>query len=257
MARIFITGSADGLGRMAAQSLIAEGHQVVLHARSRARAEQALAAVPGAETTVVGDLASLEQTRGVARQVNKLGRFDAVIHNAAIGYRESSRVETEDGLSQLSAINSLAPYVLTVLIERPGRLVYLSSGLHRSGDPTLSDLNWERRRWQGQQAYSDSKLHNALLAAAAARRWPDVLSNAVEPGWVATRMGGPTAPDDLSAGSQTQAWLAASQDPAACVSGRYFYHKAIRAPAEAVNDAAIQERLLEACARFAHLPFPD
>jgi len=257
MARIFITGSADGLGKMAAQSLVAAGHQVVLHARSRARAEQALAGVPGAETTVVGDFASLEQIRGVARQVNKLGRFDAVIHNAAVGSREPARIVTEDGLSHLFVINTLAPYLLTALIDRPARLVYLSSGLHRSGDASLNDLNWERRRWQAQQAYSDSKLHDALLAAAVARRWPEVRSNAVEPGWVATRMGGPTAPDDLAAGSQTQAWLAVSDDPGALTSGQYFYHQAIRAPAPAVNDIEVQEHLLEACGRIANLPFPS
>jgi NAD(P)-dependent dehydrogenase (short-subunit alcohol dehydrogenase family) len=252
MARIFITGSADGLGRMAAQRLVAAGHQVVLHARSEARADEAMQAVPGAETAVVGDLASLELTRYVARQVNLLGAFDAVIHNAAIGYREAKRVVTEDGLSQLFAINTLAPYVLTALIQRPKRLVYLSSGLHRSGDATLADLNWEHRRWQAQQAYADSK-----LAAAVARRWPEVLSNAVEPGWVATRMGGPTAPDDLAAGSETQAWLAVSAEPAALASGRYFYHKALREPAPAVLDTGLQERLLAALAEHSRVPFPS
>ena len=256
MARVFITGSADGLGKMAARNLIAAGHQVVLHARSRARADQALAALPGAETAVVGDLASMAQTRGVARQVNALGRFDAIIHNAAVGSREPARIVTEDGFAHVFAINTLAPYLLTALIERPARLIYLSSGLHRSGDASLNDLNWEKRRWQALQAYSDTKLHDALLSAAVARRWPDVLANAVEPGWVATRMGGPTAPDDLAAGSQTQTWLAVSHEPAATVSGEYFYHLALRAPVAAVADLAIQERLLAACAQFTGTPLP-
>lgn len=256
MARIFITGSADGLGRMAAQRLVAQGHRVVLHARSETRAAEAMAAVPGAETAVAGDLGSLELIRYVARQVNHLGQFDAVIHNAAIGYRESKRVLTEDGLCQLFVINTLAPYLLTALIQRPRRLVYLSSGLHRSGDATLADLNWEQRRWQGQQAYSDSKLHDALLSAAVARRWPDVLANAVEPGWVATRMGGPTAPDNLEAGAETQVWLAVSEEPAALVSGRYFHHKALRTPAPAVDDPDIQDRLLAACAHYTGFALP-
>src|SRR5215831_6592419 len=142
MARVFITGSSDGLGRMAAQLLIQQGHKVVLHARNEERGEEALAAVPGAETVVIGDLTSIAQTRSVADQVNRLGSFDGVIHNAAVGYREPSRIETEDGLPHVFAVNSLAPYILTALIQRPMRLVYLSSGLHQRGDASLKDLAW-------------------------------------------------------------------------------------------------------------------
>src|SRR6202162_3238627 len=197
MSRIFVTGSADGLGKMAAQLLIAQGHQVVLHARNKMRAQQALTAVPGAETVAVGDGASIAQPRGVSEQVNQLGSFDAVIHNVGVGYREPRRIQTEDGLPHVFAINTLAPYLLTALIHRPKRLVYLSSGLHQGGDTSLKDLVWEQRPWSGQQAYSDSKLHDVLLAFAIARHWPGVLSNALEPGWVATKMGGSGATDDL------------------------------------------------------------
>src|SRR5580700_8615793 len=178
MARVFITGSSDGLGRMAAQLLIEQGHAVVLHARNEKRGQEALAAVPGAEAVVIGDLASIAQTREVAEQVNGLGLFDAVIHNAAIGYREPRRIATEDGLPQVFAVNTLAPYILTALIERPKRLISLSSGLHRSGDASLSDLTWEQRHWNGQQAYCDSKLHDVMLAFAVARRWKNVFPNA-------------------------------------------------------------------------------
>jgi NAD(P)-dependent dehydrogenase (short-subunit alcohol dehydrogenase family) len=257
MARVFITGSSDGLGRMAAQLLVEQGHAVVLHARNGERGEEALAAVPPAETVVIGDLTSIRQTRDVAEQVNALGSFDAVIHNAGIGYREPHRVATEDGLPHVFAVNTLAPYILTALIHRPKRLVYLSSGLHRSGDPSLKDLKWEDRPWQGQQAYSDTKLHDVLLAFAIARRWPDVLSNALEPGWVATKMGGAGAPDDLDAGHRTQAWLAVSDDPAATVTGEYFYHMQRRAPNPASLDEARQEKLLEACARLSGVTLPN
>jgi len=250
MARVFITGSSDGLGRMAAQLLIEQGHRVVLHARDPQRGEEALAAVPGAEAVVIGDLASIAQTRSVAEQVNRLGAFDGVIHNAAVGYQEPRRIATEDGLPHVFAINTLAPYILTALINRPTRLVYLSSMLHQRGDATLKDLKWEHRPWQGQQAYSDSKLHDVLLAFAVARRWPDVYSNALEPGWVPTKMGGPGAPDDLDAAHRTQVWLIASDDPDAKVTGEYFYHMRLRAPNPATRDDERQEKLLEACKQF-------
>jgi NAD(P)-dependent dehydrogenase (short-subunit alcohol dehydrogenase family) len=256
MARVFITGSSDGLGRMAAQLLIEQGHSVVLHARNRERGQEALAAVPGVETVVIGDLTSISQTRTVAEQVNALGAFDAVIHNAGVGYREPLRIATEDGLPHVFAVNTLAPYILTALIHKPKRLVYLSSGLHKGGDASLKDLGWEHRPWQGQQAYSDTKLHDVLLAFAIARHWPDVLSNALEPGWVATKMGGAGAPDDLDAAHRTQVWLAVSDDPAAMVTGEYFYHMRPRTPNPATRDADCQERLLEACKGFSGIGLP-
>jgi len=247
MARVFITGSSDGLGLLAARQLARAGHEVVLHARNQQRARDSRAALPDAAAVVVGDLVSLDGTREVARQANAAGPFDAVIHNAAVGYRERAST-TPDGLNHVFAINVLGPYLLTALIARPRRLVYLSSGLHRGGDPSLDDLQWERRRWSGMQAYTDSKLHDVILAFAAARRWPEVLSNALEPGWVATKMGGPGAPDDLEAGAGTQVWLATSNDAAATVTGGYFFHRRPRDAHPAARDPAVQDRLLEICA---------
>src|ERR1700683_3640784 len=245
MARVFITGSSDGLGRMAAQLLLEQGHGVVLHARNQTRGDEALAAVPGAEAVVTGDLTSMAQTRKVAEQVNALGSFDAVIHNAGVGYREPRRIATEDALPHVFVVNTLAPYILTALIKKPKRLVYLSSGLHKSGDASLKDLVWEQRPWQGQQAYSDSKLHDVLLAFGIAHRWPDVHSNALEPGWVATKMGGAGAPDDLDAGHRTQVWLAVSDDPVATVTAEYFYHMKLRKPKPATRDIERRGDLLD------------
>ncbi len=256
MARVFITGSSDGLGRMAAQLLVENGHTVVLHARNEARARDAKAAVPEAEAVLTGDLSSLAAMRDVAAQVNALGSFDAIIHNAAVGYQEPRRVETADGLAQVFAVNTLAPYVLTALIARPKRLVYVSSELHKRGDSTLDDLNWQERRWRGNQAYSDTKFHDVLLAFAVARHWPDVLSNALEPGWVPTKMGGPRATGNLDEGHRTQVWLAVSDDPAARVTGEYFYHRGLRKPLAATRDEGKQEALLAACARISGVPLP-
>ena len=174
------------------------------------------------------------------------GPFDAVIHNAAVGYREP-RLETADGLEHVFAINVLAPYLLTALIERPRRLVFLSSGMHRRGEADLADLQWRRRPWDGTQAYANSKLLDAVLAFAVARRWPRVWSNAVDPGWVTTRMGGPGATDDMAQAPLTQAWLAVSDDPQVMVSGRCFYHQRPRDTHPAAADVEVQDGLLHAC----------
>jgi NAD(P)-dependent dehydrogenase (short-subunit alcohol dehydrogenase family) len=255
MSKVLITGSSDGLGLMAAQRLLAAGHEVILHARNQTRARDAQTAAPKAHGMVIGDLASIAETRGLADQANRLGRFDAVIHNAGVRDRER-RIETVDGLEHMFAINVLAPYLLTALIEQPKRLVYLSSGMHRGGDVDLTDLQWKRRRWNGTQAYSDSKLFDAVLAFALARRWPAVRSNAVDPGWVATKMGGRGAPDDLDLGSETQAWLAVSQDADAMVSGAYFFHKKPQNIHPAARDVAIQDGLLAACEELTGTSIP-
>jgi NAD(P)-dependent dehydrogenase (short-subunit alcohol dehydrogenase family) len=257
MARVFITGAADGLGLMAAKLLIKEGHKVVLHARNTQRGKDAIVAAPGADGVVIGDLSFISETVEVAQEVNKLGPFDAVIHNAAVGYKEPRRIETPDGLPHVFAVNSLAPYILTCLIHPPQRLVYLSSSLHRSGDTTLKDLTWTKRPWNGYNAYSDSKLHDTILAFAIARKWAGVYSNAVEPGWVATKMGGPGAPDSLEEGPKTQVWLAASNDPKALMTGKYFYHKKLRTPHPATLDEEVQEKFLTECERLSGIKLPQ
>ena len=254
MARIFVTGSSTGLGLMAAQLLIEQGHRVVVHGRNRARADEAMASARGAEAVIVGDLSRLRAMQAVAEQANRLGRFDAVIHNAGVGYRESRRVETTDGLPHVLAINVLAPYVLTSLMGRPDRLVYLSSGMHHGVEPDLDDLLWSRRRWQGAQAYAESKFYDVVLAFAVARLWPSVRANALEPGWVPTRMGGPGAPGDLSKAHVTQAWLAVGNDALALSSGEYFYHQALRAPNPLTRNHEVQEKLIAACERWSGVP---
>lgn len=255
MSRIFISGSSTGLGLMAGELLIKQGHQVVLHARNAARADVARRALPKAEVIVEGDLDTIAGAKEVAARVNELGRFDAVIHNAAVGYREGYRL-TADGLPHVFAINTLSTYILTALVERPRRLVYLSSGMHHHANANLDDILWKKRRWNGPTAYAESKLHDAMLAFAVARRWPAVLANSLEPGWVPTKMGGSGAPDDMDQAHLTQVWLAASDELAAQVTGGYFYHLSPLASNPQAHNVALQDRLIAICADLSGVPFP-
>jgi NAD(P)-dependent dehydrogenase (short-subunit alcohol dehydrogenase family) len=251
--RVFVTGSTTGLGRAAAQALLDDGHAVVVHARSAQRANELGDLAGRAAGVVVGDLANASEVRRIADQANAYGAFDAVIHNAGI-YVDRERVATDDGHARVLAVNVLAPYMLTALMERPARLIYLSSGMHHDGDSSLDDIDWIKRPWNGVQAYCDSKLLLTTVAAAIARRWPGVHSNAVDPGWVPTRMGGARAPDDLVQGYLTQVWLAVSDDPEADVTGGYWHHMQTRTPASAVNDQTFQEALLNELGRLTGLP---
>jgi NAD(P)-dependent dehydrogenase (short-subunit alcohol dehydrogenase family) len=255
MSRIFISGSSTGLGLMAADLLVGKGHSVVLHARNAKRAEEAYQELPRAEAIMVGDIETIAGAKDLAAQVNALGRFDAVIHNAAVGYREGHRV-TADGLPHVFAINTLSAYILTALIERPKRLVYLSSGMHHHADANLDDILWKERRWNGSTAYAESKLHDTILAFAIARRWPDVFSNSLEPGWVPTKMGGSGAPDDMDQAHLTQAWLAAGDDPEAEVTGQYFYHLKRRKPNPQSQDVALQDGLIAICSEISGVALP-
>jgi len=193
---------------------------------------------------VLGDLSDLQETRDVADQVNRLGPMDAVIHNAGVIRGP-----------HVLPVNVVAPYLLTALIERPRRLIYLSSGMHRGGRARLNGMDWSGQRMTG--SYSDSKLFVTTLAIAVARIWPDVLSNAVDPGWVPTKMGGPGAPDDLRLGHLTQEWLATSDDSEARTSGGYWHHQRRAEPAPAVHDQRFQDEVLEALARLTTTPLPQ
>jgi NAD(P)-dependent dehydrogenase (short-subunit alcohol dehydrogenase family) len=255
MSRIFISGSSAGLGLMAAELLAQQGHRVVLHARNADRATDTWRTLPQAEAVVVGDVETVAGAKDIAAQVNALGRFDAVIHNAAVGYREGYRV-TSDGLPHVFAINTLSAYILTALIERPRRLVYLSSGMHQHAQANLDDILWRKRRWSGSDAYAESKLHDALLAFAIARLWPDVWVNSLEPGWVPTKMGGAGAPDDMSQAHRTQVWLAAGDDPRADVTGEYFYHLKRLAANPQARDVVLQNQLLGICEELSGVALP-
>lgn len=240
MAKIFITGSSDGLGLLAAQQLINEGHQVVLHARNQARAKDTQKAVPEAEAVLIGDLSSLEETKQLATDVNALGHFDAIIHNAGV-YQASSEL--------IFKVNLLAPYILTCLINKPQRLIYLSSALHQQGNPDIRNLDHK------QYSYGDSKLHIIMLTKAIARLCPQLYANAVNPGWVPTKMGGSHAADDLTKGFQTQTWLATSNNVEAKLTGKYFFHQKKQEVISEADSVILQEELLKVCENSSGVKF--
>ncbi|MDQ0585486.1 SDR family NAD(P)-dependent oxidoreductase [Streptomyces rishiriensis] len=234
MSRILVTGSADGLGRAAADALLSQGHDVVVHARNQKRAAEMNALADRGARTVVGDFTERDAVRRIAAELNDAEPLDAVIHNAGVWSGPA-----------VMPVNIIAPYLLTALLRGPRRLVYLSSGSHFSGHPRLAGVDW---RGRSAGSYADSKLYVTALAAAVARLRPEVMSNAVDPGWVPTRMGGPSAPDDLELGHRTQEWLAAGDDPQALSTGGYWYHQQQTQPHRAVHDEAFQDRLLQTLA---------
>lgn len=231
MARVFITGSTDGLGLATADTLLRDGHEVIVHARSPQRVPAVQHLLDRGAQCIVGDLAAQAEVRQIAADANGIGPLDAVIHNAGV----------LSGAALLPA-NVVAPYLLTALIPGPRRLVYLSSGMHRGGDTGLDGLDWAGRTTTA--SYSTTKLHVTALSAAVARLVPGVASNAVDPGWVPTRMGGRSAPDSLELGHRTQEWLATSDDPEALSSGGYWYHQHRQAPHPAADDPRFQDALL-------------
>ncbi|MET7642052.1 SDR family NAD(P)-dependent oxidoreductase [Streptomyces sp. NPDC005426] len=235
MSRILITGSTDGLGYAAADALLSARHHVVVHARNPERAQALDPLIGRGAELIVADFTDRDAVRHTAAKLNGTPPLDTVIHNAGVWSGPA-----------VMPVNIIAPYLLTVLLHRPHRLLYLSSSSHFEGRPSLVGTDW---RGTAPGSYADSKLFVTTLAAAVARLYPDVLSNAVNPGWVPTKMGGPGAPDDLKLGHQTQTWLATSDDPRALSTGGYWYHQERQQPQPAVHDEAFQDRLLQTLAR--------
>lgn len=243
MSKIFITGSTDGLGLMAAKALSNKGHQVVLHARNAQRAKDAEQSLPKATGVLVADLSNMEETKKLANDVNGTGPFDSIIHNAGV-----NRVSGTD----LANVNILAPYILTCLIHKPKRIIYVSSGMHFQGNLKLEQLG----KSEPAINYSDSKLQLCTLAMAVAEKWPDVYVNAINPGWVPTKMGGAGACDDLQKGFETQVWLADGTDENANITGHYLHYKKDSRLAAVANDDDMQERLLKVCEQATGISFP-
>ncbi|KAH9893871.1 NAD(P)-binding protein [Xylariomycetidae sp. FL2044] len=259
MARIFITGSADGLGLRSAQALAKRGHEVYLHARSARRAEDARAACPDARDVLVADLSSTEETRRLAGELSRRGPWDAIVHNAGL-MRGVAGLRGKEGLPALFAVNTLAPYLLTCLVDPPPRrYVFVSSGMHRGGDASLRDLPGA--------SYSDSKLHDVMLAFWFGKRLAarggggggdttTTTCNALDPGWVPTKMGGSGAPDDIGKAVDTYVMPAEGSGAAEGVSGKYWYQCRESTPSGAASDEGKQRLLVESLEKISGVKAP-
>ncbi|KAL1841751.1 hypothetical protein VTJ49DRAFT_6665 [Mycothermus thermophilus] len=257
MARFFITGSSDGLGSLTAQRLVAQGHQVVLHARNPERARDAASACPGAKTVLVADLSSLDEIKRLAVEANALGPYDAILHNAGVFLRSSGAQAPPGNSGSLPTtftVNTLAPYLLTCLMGKPKRLVYVSSSMHTGGQPNVggrgaSDL--------AASNYSDTKLHNAMFAKAFARCWPDVGCYSVDPGWVATNMGGPSATGRIEDGVDSFVMLVLGQGQDRWTNGGYFANSREQRSSAVTDDENLQEQLLAELAKISGVKVPE
>jgi NAD(P)-dependent dehydrogenase (short-subunit alcohol dehydrogenase family) len=234
MSRILVTGSTDGLGRATAASLLDDGHDVVVHARNDSRAGAVADLVDRGAGLVVADLADRDAVLAAAHDLAAGEHLDVVVHNAGVISGEA-----------LVPVNVVAPYLFTALLPSASRHVYLSSGMHRGGRPRLDGVDWSGRT--ATNSYADTKLFVTALTLAVAERRPDVSANAVDPGWVPTKMGGAGAPDDLVLGHRTQEWLAS--DPVATVSGGYWFHQQRQEPHPAALDRRFRDDLVDTLAR--------
>jgi NAD(P)-dependent dehydrogenase (short-subunit alcohol dehydrogenase family) len=257
MSRIFVTGSAQGIGAECARQLIDLGHEVVLHARDADRALQAMATNRAASAVVTGELADMASTRTLARAAEAAGPYDAIIHNAGVGGGKSGRVVTVDGLERIFQINVVAPYLLTSLMSLAPRMIYLTSGLEAQGHWVPEDLQWTDREWDSMQAYSDSKLHDSMLSYELAARYPEFAVNAVDPGWIKTRLGGPDAWDSVDLGAETQVWLATSEAIAAAMTGQYFKRRESIDPNPVTQDIAARADLMAELERITGATLPQ
>ncbi|MCY1143650.1 SDR family NAD(P)-dependent oxidoreductase [Actinoplanes sp. Pm04-4] len=256
MSRILITGSSTGIGQAAAVALVEQEHEVVLHARNERRAEQALAAVPGAAGAVVADLASFQQTRAMVAEAQKFGRYDTVVLNAGLGLKHATERElTVDGNELMFQVNTLSAYLVAALLPRPRRLIFTSSALASNGTLDLDDPNCAHRPFDGWQVYQDTKFHLILLALGIGRRWSGVESLAFDPGWVSTQMtlrNGDTAPLTPQHAGERLARLATADE---VPPDSYDTERAWR-PGRNENDPGKQDGLLALCARLTGAALP-
>ena len=246
MATIGITGATDGIGLATARVLLAAGHRVLVHARSEVRGRPVVDGLDGNAVLVTGDLARLSEVRALAEQLADAGPLDVLIHNAGVWVRGDTPRTTVDGLETTFAVNVLAPHLLTALLadRLTGRLLWLGSGMARSGHVRLDALGEERNP---SRAYADSKAADVALALAWGRRLDGVASAAVDPGWVKTKLASAGAPGDPRQSADTLLYCATEADLSRAP---YWRDRRPVSVPQHLRDPALQDALAAACDRL-------
>jgi len=261
---VLVTGATDGIGWETARALASQGHRVVVHGRTPAKADEAarrlLRDLPTADlATAAADLSRPGEVRALAAALRAAHpRLDVLLHNA--GVFAATRQVTPEGLELTFAVNHLAPFLLTHLLldrvkEARGRVVVVASGVHGNAALDLEDLQGERR-WDGYGAYARSKLCNVLFAAELAERLrgSGATANSLHPGVVGTKLlragFAMEGPDTAVQGAVTSVWLATSPE-AEGVSGRYFVRKKAVPASRLARNATLRAALWAASERLA------
>ncbi|HXU72348.1 MAG TPA: SDR family NAD(P)-dependent oxidoreductase [Polyangia bacterium] len=259
MKTILVTGSTDGIGREAARVLVGRGERLLVHGRTRDKAERAAKELGGEPVVepVAGDFGGLDEVRALAAEVaRRAPRLDVLVNNA--GIYAGRRGVSADGFELTLAVNQLAPFLLTHLLIDAGvvgagaRIVFVSSNVHRSVRALdFEDLD-RTREWDGYGAYADSKLMNVATAFELARRLEarKVAVNAMHPGVIGTKLlhrgFGGSGGADVARGAAGEVKLAI--DPALeGVSGRYYDMTEESKASALAEDRALQARVYEVC----------
>lgn len=253
---VLVTGATDGIGKATALALGTLGAHVILHGRSAQRLSLAAgeihAATGSSADTLQADFSSLAAVRMCAEQIlREFPRLDALVHNAGIFARH--REVTPDGYESTLAINHLAPFLLTHLLEgflrqsSPARIVVVSSITHVQSTLDFENLQGEKR-YDGREAYSLSKLANAMFTVELAERLrgSGVTVNCFHPGVIATKLlrsgYGNMAAASPDRGAEQAVYLVASPDVEG-VTGKYFVNGREARPSPLVHDASLRARL--------------
>lgn len=266
---VLVTGATNGIGFITARELAKMGATVLMVARDqtkgRAKLEEIRQAVPQAKLELMlCDLSSMASIRQLATNLTaKYSSLDVLVNNAGAFYSE--RQVSKDGLEMTFALNHIGYFLLTNLLletlkrTKNSRIVSVSSGAHLSGKMNFDDLQFEKK-FNGWQAYSDSKLANVLFTKELSRRLAGtgVTANCLHPGFVKTGFANGSsgflglalnlAKNILAItpekGAETMIYLSSSQE-VANVTGEYFDKKKIAKVNPQALDSSISKRLWE------------
>ncbi|MCL6509407.1 MAG: SDR family oxidoreductase [Anaerolineae bacterium] len=262
-----VTGATAGIGRVSARRLAEMGAKVIVVSRNPHKCDEVVAAIRqqtgnAAVEAMPADLSSLREIRALARRfLDAYPRLDVLLNNAGAIF--TARQVSADGIEMTWALNHLGYFLLTHLLmdalaaAPAARVINVSSDAHLMGVIHFDDVQFERRRYSGFGAYSQSKLANVMHAYALARRLEgtSITVNALHPGAVATDFGKNNSgawgkvfklfgrftigPEE---GAKTSVYLASSPEVAG-VSGKYFYRCRAKPSSRASYDVQAQEKL--------------